>query len=142
MKLFLLKARIKDDMSGIMAYSKPVDVTDDEDGQLQQFYSCIGCDTVDMLEISIGGRKFDIIVDDEGRYKPLAIPSFSMPDGAVFFGNVLFAHRDAEGRTTGLSNDDLDILRRAMKESVKRLRPVWKSVLDRAAKSCFSKAEA
>lgn len=84
MKLFLLKARIKNDMSGIMAYSKPVDVTDDEDGQLQQFYSCIGCDTVDMLEISIGGRKFDIIVDDEGRYKPLAIPSFSMPDGAVF----------------------------------------------------------
>ena len=119
----------------VLAYSKPVDVTDDEDGQLQQFYSCIGCDTVDMLEISIGGRKFDIIVDDEGRYKPLAIPSFSMPDGAVFFGNVLFAHRDAEGRTTGLSNDDLDILRRAVRESVKRLRPVWKSVLDRAAKS-------
>lgn len=80
-------------------------------------------------------EKFDIIVDAEGCYKLFAIPSFSMSDGAVFFGNVLFAHRDAEGRTTGLDNDDLDILRRAVRESVKRLRPVWKSVLDRAAKS-------
>ena len=135
MRLFLLRARIKDGMSGIMAYSQPVDVNDDEDGQLQQFYKYIGCDTVDMLEVSIGGRKFDIIVDDEGCYKLFAIPSFSMSDGAVFFGNVLFEHRDAEGRTTGLDNDDLDILRRAVRESVKRLRPVWKSVLDRAAKS-------
>ena len=59
MRLFLLRARIKDGMSGIMVYSQPVDVND----------------------------------------------------------------------------DDLDILRRAVRESVKRLRPVWKSVLDRAAKS-------
>lgn len=80
--------------------------------KLDDFYREIGCSCIDIAHRSIGGKAFDIFVDDEGLLKADAgerISAIAMEDGSPFpqlVGTLVFANHDAAGNTTDLSLDD------------------------------------
>ncbi len=45
------------------------------EGGLAEWYRLIKCDLIDIVSRKIGGRYYDIIVDDEGLYKGAAKPT-------------------------------------------------------------------
>lgn len=80
---------------------------------LDDFYKEIGCDTIDIAHRSIGGKKFDIFVDDEGLLRENCGERVSAvkleEDGKLtpqLVGTLVFANHDAAGNTTDLSLDD------------------------------------
>lgn len=78
---------------------------------LDTYYELLECDCIDIAERSVGGKIFDIIVDDEGLMRDTqvisAIDSRCKP---MLVGNLLFVHHDREGHTTGLSDSDCEHL--------------------------------
>lgn len=78
---------------------------------LDKYYELLECDCIDIAERSVGGKIFDIIVDDEGLMRDTqvisAIDSRCKP---MLVGNLLFVHHDREGNTTGLSDSDCEHL--------------------------------
>ena len=80
--------------------------------KLDDFYREIGCSCIDIVRRSIGGKMFDIFIDDEGLLKTGAgerISAIAMEDGSPFpqlVGTLVFANHDAAGNTTDLSLDD------------------------------------
>ena len=80
--------------------------------KLNDFYREIGCDCIDIARRSVGGKMFDIFVDDEGLLKADAgecISAIAVEDGEVapqLVGTLVFANHDAAGNTTDLTLDD------------------------------------
>lgn len=80
--------------------------------KLDDFYREIGCSCIDIARRSIGGKMFDIFVDDEGLLKADAgehISAVAIEDGEVapqLVGTLVFANHDAAGNTTDLTLDD------------------------------------
>ena len=73
----------------------------------------LDCRCVDVMEIESNGKTYDMWIDDEYLYSHGNTPSATLFIGDlkprsfnVICGNVLFAHHDEEGATTGLTEDD------------------------------------
>lgn len=81
---------------------------DDQKPHLEQFYELLECRLIDIAYRNIGGRFFDIIIDDEGLFaddpKVSALNSKREP---VLVGNLLFCNHDGEGNETSLSEEDI-----------------------------------
>ena len=86
--------------------------TDDIEPKLEDYYRVIGCELVDIIEVSVGGKQFDLIADDEGMFVPHgARPSvFTNGDQIVSVGTVIFCHCDKNGNETGLNDGDAALL--------------------------------
>ena len=81
---------------------------------LDDYYKHIKCDTIDIVQRKIGNKVFDIICDDEGRFKNnprLSMISIYDDYMASLVGNLIFANHDAEGNTTSLSSEDIAIIK-------------------------------
>lgn len=80
--------------------------------KLDDFYREIGCECIDIARRSVGGKMFDIFVDDEGLLKADAsehISAVAVEDGEItpqLVGTLVFANHDAAGNTTDLTLDD------------------------------------
>lgn len=80
--------------------------------KLDDFYREIGCRCIDIARRSVGGKSFDVFVDDEGLLKSDAgknVSAIAMEDGSLMpqlVGTLVFANHDAAGNTTDLSLDD------------------------------------
>jgi len=64
----------------------------------------------------IGGKRFDIWCDDEGLLKgdefiALAVSIYPRYANEFLVGNLLIATSDSEGNTTGLSDNDIDLIK-------------------------------
>lgn len=80
-------------------------------GELQDYYDNLKCDCFDIAVRNIGGRYFDIFCDDVGLFVEHPIPSAVDDEfNPVLVGNLIFAHHDREGNTTGLSDDDIEFI--------------------------------
>lgn len=81
---------------------------------LDDYYKHIKCDTIDIVQRKIGNKVFDIICDDEGRFKNnprLSMISIYDDYMASLVGNLIFANHDAEGNTTSLSSEDIAMIK-------------------------------
>ena len=79
----------------------------DIEPSLQKYYELLDCDTIDIVERSVGGKNFDIICDDEGLMLDRPVVSAITGNGEpMLVGNLLFAHHNEEGETTGLTSDE------------------------------------
>lgn len=79
----------------------------DFEPSLKKYYELLKCDTIDIVERSVGGKNFDIICDDEGLM--LDKPVISAVNGKcepMLVGSLLFVHHNGEGETTGLTSDE------------------------------------
>lgn len=77
--------------------------------ELEDFYRELKCDTFDIAVRKIGGKYFDLFVDDEGLFVDNPIPSVLDTEmKPMLVGNVVFANHDEHGETTSLSDDDIE----------------------------------
>lgn len=82
-----------------------VHYTDD----LETLYKMLGCSCIDIVTRSVKRKKFDFIIDDEGRMKDgNHIQAVSSLGSEVLLGNILIAGlADEDGDLTDLSGMDL-----------------------------------
>ena len=78
---------------------------------LDDMYKEIGCDTIDIARRRIGGKEFDIIVDDNGwlTEKPQLSGIFVYGDGEVepaLVGTLIVCSHDEEGNTVDIPVED------------------------------------
>lgn len=83
---------------------KPVDVNG-----LDDYYKYIGCRCIDIVRRNIGGKYFEIIIDDEGWLVNHPIPSAIDKYGEVMLvGNLLIAGGDVvDGEFTGITDSEI-----------------------------------
>lgn len=85
---------------------------------LQDYYSAIRCNTIDIVSRQIGGRYFDIIVDDEGFLKPedeIYVSAINSEKHVMLVGTLVFANHDSDGNETDLTDQDVEHIRNYIK---------------------------
>ncbi|MBQ6223441.1 MAG: DUF3846 domain-containing protein [Solobacterium sp.] len=85
------------------------------DDELNEYYKMLGCDFIDIVSRSIGGKEFDVMVDDEGLLKNGCIVSARSVDpeiNEVLVGNLMFFNSNDEGELVSLSDDDIETIMR------------------------------
>lgn len=101
-------------MKGLLISPEENDVLEvviDEDSVLDDIYNAIGCRTIDVVRnINIGGRRYDIVVDDEGLFKDEPKPAARCMDAEqVLYGNIIVLNADEKnGVWETLSDDDIE----------------------------------
>lgn len=82
-------------------------------GQLQDFYDNLEAEPFDIAVRKIGDKYFDIFVDDMGLFREERIVSAVDREGnGMLVGNLIFANHDAQGNTTSLSTEDIELIKR------------------------------
>lgn len=77
--------------------------------ELEDFYKALECDCFDVVRRKVGGKPYDIFVDDIGLYRDNPIPSaISSYMSVQLVGNLIFTNTDSEGNTISLSDDDIE----------------------------------
>ena len=100
-------------MVGLLINVKDNEVNEieiDESNVLKDIKQAIGCDLVDVVaDINVGGRRYDIIVDDEGLLKEDSKPAARCMDAEqILFGNIVLLNHDYENETwSTLSEEDV-----------------------------------
>lgn len=88
--------------------------------RLGQFYELIGCECIDIATRKIGGKYFDVIVDDEGLL--VANPICSAYDSRhrpMLAGNlIILGEADEEGNLTSLSVHDVQMVKEAIRYTI------------------------
>ena len=81
---------------------------------LDDFYKELQCGTFDIARRKIGGKRFDIFVDDEGLYAERIIPSvIDKSYKPMLVGNAIFSNTDNMGETVSLSDEDIETIKNA-----------------------------
>lgn len=81
---------------------------------LGEFYEYIQCRCIDIVRRKIGGREFEIIVDDEGLLvdKPI-VSALDKKFEPMLVGNLLVAGSEViEGELTGLKDEDIEHIKK------------------------------
>jgi len=90
--------------------------TDDIRDDIKVYYKIIGCELIDIAEVQIEDRIFDVICDDEGMYvKNGARPSVvDAKSNVKMVGTLMFCHGDSNGDEIGLNDGDATVLNKYM----------------------------
>lgn len=85
----------------------------DIENELDTFYEIIGCRCIDIARRKVGGKYFDIIVDDEGLLKdsPRCTAVDTKTFDSMLFGTLIFTNTDDEGNTVELSDEDIKLIK-------------------------------
>lgn len=104
---------------------RAVEIADKD--HLGQFYELIGCECVDIATRKIGGKYFDVIVDDEGLLVSNPICSaYDIGHNPMLAGNlIILGEADDEGNGTSLSEDDV----RLVKESIRYVIDLYRGAM-------------
>lgn len=87
---------------------------------LGEFYEYIQCRCIDIVRRKIGGREFEIIIDDEGLLTDNPIVSaLDRNLKPMLVGNLLIAGSEViEGELTGLKDGDIRHIQKCIREVV------------------------
>ena len=99
-----MKAILVDVENGI----KEIDFKDN----LQFFYEQIGCDCIDIIKRSIGGREYRIVIDDAGLLKGSRISAFDKNNIPALAGNLIICKDRIDGNLIGLNDDEIGEIRK------------------------------
>ena len=82
---------------------------------LQDIYDMLECSCIDVQTRTIGGKKFDIYLDDEGLFKQDNFPSIVTTDYSgkiveVIVGNAFICSTNEEGDMESLSEEDVKLI--------------------------------
>ena len=80
--------------------------------ELKDFYRELQAELFDITRRKIGGKMFDIFVDDIGLFRedPVVSAFDKNTLEPMLVGNLIFANHDAAGNTTDLSMKDIVII--------------------------------
>ena len=91
-------------------------------GSLQDYYRLIGCRCVDIASRSIGGKYFDLVVDDEGLYGDNATVSAVDGDGEpMLVGNIVIVNcpnDESDGYMRGLEDEDIALIKKHVRSAL------------------------
>lgn len=77
-------------------------------GGLNEWYRLIGCNLIDIQVMTIDGRQYDIITDDEALYKGGAkVSGIDAQKQPILAGNLIICNSNDNGEEIGLSDDDI-----------------------------------
>lgn len=81
----------------------------DRESELHEFYYLLDCDYIDIVTRSIGGKEYDIVIDDEGLYKeqPLASGLCRNADETLVGSILVCGVANNEGEMTSLTDEDV-----------------------------------
>ena len=79
----------------------------DSDNTLEEMYRLIGCDLIDIAQVKVGGKFFDVYCDDEFLLKDNPVPTLFIDNETVLCGNLIFTTRNDEGKAAKITNDDV-----------------------------------
>ena len=85
-------------------------------------YKIIGCDLVDLVEIEVEGKFYDVYCDDEFLLKDNPVPTLFIDNENVLCGNLVFTTRDEEGKVAEITNDDVKKLTKFLSNQENKLR--------------------
>lgn len=93
--------------------AKPMVIID----SLDTYYEILKCSCIDIANRDIGGKRYDIVCDDEGLFKDRAYPSaIGRGKDVMLVGNLFIAGTaDGEGELTSLTDDDVENILSHMK---------------------------
>lgn len=95
------------------------EVKEVECDELDDYYKFLRCGCFDIAHRQIGGKYFDIFVDDIGLYAEQPIVSaINSKHEPMLVGNLIFANHDSEGNTTDLTNGDIAIIRMNIMDNI------------------------
>lgn len=99
--------------------------------ELEDFYRELDADMLDIARRNIGGKAYDIFVDDIGLFRENPVVSAITKDlEPMLVGNLIFANHDVEGNTTSLTDEDMArILGNIVQVSTKNRPAGYKAVL-------------
>lgn len=88
--------------------TRPVQFKD----ELPEIYKLLKCRCIDIVTRKFGGRKFQIICDDEGLLAEFKTPAIATLDKngkclELIVGNCLIVKHDEEGNTKSLTNEEI-----------------------------------
>ena len=88
---------------------KGMDVTEVEVNGLEDYYREMEIDCIDIVTRKIGGKRYDVICDDEALLKENPIPTmFDVEGMPMLCGNLIIAGlADEEGNMTDLTDEDM-----------------------------------
>lgn len=80
---------------------------------LDDFYAMLDASFFDIVRRKIGGKEFDVFVDDCGLIEdgnPIISAICNDDNTPALVGNLIFANRDSSGRTISLSDNDVMLI--------------------------------
>ena len=81
--------------------------------EIDAYYFALRCTSIDIVERKIGGKWFDVMCDDEGLLKEeVKISAINDMGEPMLVGNLMFFHNDGEGNLVGLSDEDVDHIKK------------------------------
>lgn len=91
----------------------------DVEPRLSEYYRLIGCDCIDIAVREIHGHPYNIVLDDEGLFKPNRVTAISMRSDIFgnrerLVGTLLIFGLDEEGDLTDLTDDEVLQIQRHM----------------------------
>lgn len=82
-------------------------------GGLQEWYRLIKCTSIDIAYKQIGGRYYDIILDDEGLFTERAkVTALDPEQNPALVGNLVICNYDGEGGEAGLTEEDIEHIKK------------------------------
>lgn len=81
------------------------------DGSLESLYQVCKCDLIDVAYVSVKGKQFDIVCDDEGLLKDdIFCKVYSVKYGALIVGDVFVCtHKDSD--FASLSDSEIELVK-------------------------------
>ena len=79
----------------------------DSDNVLSELYRIIGCDLVELVQVEVGGKFYDVYCDEEFLLKEKPVPTLFLSGEQVLCGNLVFTTCDEEGKLGGVKEEDI-----------------------------------
>lgn len=81
---------------------------------LNEYYDALECEILDIARRKVGGKYFDVFVDDMGLFKENPVVTAISPEGEpMLVGNLIFANHNGEGNTVSLTLTDIVMIMNA-----------------------------
>lgn len=75
---------------------------------LDDYYELIGCRCIDIVNRDIGGKRYEVICDDEGLFTDgPQVSAVNRAGQPMLVGNLLIAGQAEEGELTALTEEDI-----------------------------------
>ena len=82
----------------------------DSDNVLSELYRIIGCALVEVVQVKVEGKFYDVYCDEEFLLKEKPVPTLYLNDEQVLCGNLVFTTCDEDGKFGGVTENDIDKL--------------------------------
>ena len=78
---------------------------------LKNLYQVCDCECIDIISRRIGGKVFDIVLDDEGLLKEKMITAMREDRAEILVGNLFVVKNTGKGNLKGLNQEEIDHVR-------------------------------